>query len=245
MKTVVIIGTLHKPTEAYSKYDLLNLLKKTKPTLLLEELPDSFYDEFGKRKIKRNYESQEEFALDSYSHEYGTTVLPYDIHDRQKCIHDLNLEKNEEKLFLSIDGLIKTEHLTYKQKVTIEKCNIYFNMRDEIIKKGKWDDINSKRFDNVIVHKEKWLKRLYAEVVPSHNMLFDFSKFCSKYLEFWETRNLGMCENIKKLAVEDGVTVVLVGVEHRPIFFSLLKNSTDVHYYSVENYIKKEPQRLL
>ena len=239
MKTVVIIGTIHRPTKAYSKYDLLSIIKEVKPALILEELPDSFYDEFGKRIIQRNYESQEEFAVDSYSKEYGIKVVPYDIHDRQKYVHDLNLVENEDTLFLSIDNLIKIKDLTYRQRVIIEKCNKYFGMRDEILDNGKWNDINSTRFDRVNEHKEKWLKRLYTEVVPNNDKLVQFSEFCRKYLEFWDTRNLGMCENIKKLAVDGAVTVVLAGVEHRSIFFTLLKDAKEVQFYSIEDYLKK------
>jgi hypothetical protein len=240
MKTVVIIGTIHRPTEAYSKYDLLRLITDVKPKLILEELPDSFYNESGKRKIKRNYESQEEYAIDSYSKEYGVAVVPYDIHDRQKYIQDLNLVENEDKLFLAIDNILSSKDIPYRQMKIVEKSNEYFNIRDEILNNGKWNEINSKRFDRVNEHKEKWLSRLYTEVVPSNKKLSEYSEFCNNYLKFWNTRNLGMCENIKKLAVEGKVTVVLAGVEHRSIFFSLLKDSEEVHYYSIEDYLKKE-----
>jgi len=215
MKTVVIIGTIHKPTNSYSKYDLLNILKTIKPSLLLEELPNSFYNDSGRRIIKRNYESQEEFAIDSYSKEFGIKVLPYDISNRQKIIKDLNLIENDERLFAAIDELIKSNDLTLFQRESIESSYELFRKRDEILKNGNWKEINNRIFDKINIEKEVWLKKLYLNVIPSHKKLLEFADYCKKYIEFWDSRNQGMCENIKRLAVEDGVTAVLIGVEHR------------------------------
>ncbi len=235
MKTVVIIGTIHKPTNNYSKYDLLNLLEKIKPSLLLEELPDSFYDASGKRKIKRNFDSQEEYAIDTYAKKYNIKILPYDVHDRQEIIKNINLFENNEKVFEIIDGLLENDDLTIDQRNRIEECYNYFEMRDEIIKNGTWREINSTKFDEVNDNKEEAFKKLYLEVVPSHRKLVEYIDYCKKCIEFWDIRNRRMCENINRLAIEDGITAVLVGVEHKSIFLRLLKDYREIKYYSIES----------
>jgi len=63
MKEVVVISTTHKSTKKYCGNDIVSLLERVRPSLILEELPPDFFTQNGNKVYPKRKQGQESIAI--------------------------------------------------------------------------------------------------------------------------------------------------------------------------------------
>jgi hypothetical protein len=218
---VIVIGTLHKPSEKFTNVDLLRVLKHVDPDVILYELDSTFSDRRGQLRL---YGTVEADAVNAFRRTSPVLVLPYDIEGRNQiyaAFHYFEIQKEYETSVIEVyrQGLLSTEAQSLYKEILGNRWVLI------ALTQGKMELFNSTNCDAAFQRKHERsaanLKRI-IELTPDLARFREYAEFES---EFWELRNRTMVRNILRYARQfPGKRVVVVcGAEHRYFLVRELK----------------------
>jgi hypothetical protein len=233
---IVIIGTVNAETQSFRVQDLLGILKRVKPDVILFELPADMMTpayEF-KFMIKDSLEQQ---AVLQYVKETGAKIRPYDIDGRNDFYKRINSQ--EVRCRQELNTAINAKQLNSEaQKLFISLMSAQKN--SERIGQLSAAEINSFTSD-MNINEKMWLGlQGLPEIVRLTPELRECEAFWDLNRAEWIRRNNQMIANIKKYSMEfQGKRLVIIcGYEHRYYLRSHLYDWRDdpLPNYTVKEY---------
>lgn len=212
---IIIIGTLHQEKPSFTSKNLVDILKKVRPDVILIELDSSFFTaDFQLKKYYPN--SLEDQAIKELLTIYPVKLRPFEIEGRNEFYKKTNYFNQEDLLFEKINELNKTNQLSRQSKNLWKKMRYYLRQRDKWSNK-KPEEINSFACDAVLNQKNWYLDQGTAQLIKITPQLEPFTEFSNMSGSFWIVRNDAMIQNIKRYAKEfpGQRLVVITGFEHR------------------------------
>lgn len=211
---VIIIGTVHKNTEAFKANDLTAILTRVKPDIILCEYDSSFFTKDF--QYVRNFGGLEQTAVISYMKDHQVALRPYDIEGRNEFYRANNSFEREDAMLKNIHELAKSNKLNSESQKIFEQIHKCMSERDRFLTAAP-RDINSFECDRILAQKTYAMDFGYSEIIHRNPELAEFQDFWNRYAAFESERNLAMIKHIEEWANEyrGKRIVVLCGFEHR------------------------------
>jgi hypothetical protein len=233
---IVIIGTVHAETPSFRVQDLVGILKRVKPDVILFELPADMMTPSYEFKVMLK-DSLEQDAVLQYVKETGAKIRPYDIDGRNAFYERINYFAQQSRCSQEVMTAFSTKKMNseaakiFRQVLTAYDKNIRIGQSDAA-------EINSYTSD-MTTNERHWLMHQgYAEIVRLTPELKGCEGFFDLDRAYWIRRNNQMTANIRKYSLEfqGQRLVVLCGHEHRYYLRSHLYDWQD----DPPNYTVKE-----
>ncbi len=233
---IVVVGTVHSATEKYSVQDLVRILQRIKPDVILFEYPaDMMTPEFEFKSVLKN--SLEQQAVIEYVKRSGAKIRPSDIDGRKAFYERTNYFALQRQYNQELSAQIDKKGLGAEARKIFDSLDAADAGRDAI---GQSDPltINSFQADAAINAKQWLMNRGIPEIVRLTPGLKSGEAFWNASRAYWIRRNNEMVRNIKRLAAEFAGKrlVVLCGFEHRYYLRSHLYDWDEQPGYVVKEY---------
>ncbi len=233
---IVVVGTVHAATEKYSAQDLVGILQRIKPDVILYEYPaDMMTPGFEFKSVLKD--SLEQQAVLEYAKRTGAKIRPYDIDGRNAFYERTNYFARQRQCNQELNAQIATKGLSAEAQKVFDALRAANARRDAI---GKSDPmaINSFQADAAINDKEWLANQGIPEIVRLTPDLRSCEAFWNASRAYWIRRNNEMLRNIRRLATEFAGKrlVVLCGYEHRYYLRSHLYDWDEQPGYVVKEY---------
>lgn len=230
---IIVLGTVHNATVAYSEETLFSILEQLQPDIILFEHPvswpaDKFLDEAKKYKTP----TLETVTLVKYLEENPPVLLQYyDIADRNKFYRETNYFEDERNLSKQLGELKEDNKLGGLAESLLEQVIILSKIRD-VIGEENPRIINSAAADSAISLKHEYVNNNIIKLTEMIPELNKFNKFATISKNFWNKRNRKMAEHIIKHSkdFQGKRLVVITGYEHRCCLRNLLKKSEETNF---------------
>jgi len=233
---IIVVGTVHVPTDNYDSDTLLNILKKINPDVILVECDSSYmtYDFQLNEDIK--YSFPETNAITSFLQTRYADLRPYDITGRDNFLNDYDRRTNERNFFRDI------EHLSVKDKLNNDAIDILNKIlrmmntsREMAYARSSYINSmeGSKKIDTINYYSYVGFGKL-INIVPE---LSPYRTYWDRENNYWVKRNNKMVENIINFAryFEGKRIVVFCGFAHKNLLNDgLLKRASQENYQVIE-----------
>jgi len=234
---IVVIGTVHKETQNFRIQNLIGILKRVKPDVILFELPAEMMTPSYEFKTMFK-DSLAQDAVLQYVRESGAKIRPFDIDGRNAFYERTNYFAQESRCNQEVQKAFNTKQMDseaariFSLAMTAYEKNIRIGQSDAAA-------INSFSSD-MITNERHWLiHQGYAEIVRLTPELKGCEGFFDLNRAYWIRRNNQMIANIKKYSTEfqGQRLVVICGFEHRYYLRSHLYDwRDDPPNYTVKEY---------
>lgn len=230
---IIILGTVHNPTEHYSRDTLFSILEQLKPNVILFEHPVSWStDKFSEKVKKFNIAGLEGVTTLKYLEENPSVLLKYfDIANRDEYYKETNYFEDERNFSKQLWKLKEDNKLGSLAKSLLEQTIIVIKIRN-VIAKSNPRIINSATSDSVISLKQEYVRNNIIKFTKMIPELHKFNKFANSSNNFWNKRSRKMVENITRYSkdFQGKRLVVLTGFEHRYDLRKLLEEPEKANY---------------
>jgi hypothetical protein len=211
---IVVIGTVHQPTEVYDGKVLYSILEELRPGLILTESPPAFYHE---DYSLRDFESSglEIPTVRRYAEKSRTELRPYDIKGRNRFYREQNWFKRSRAFMKEVRRLFREEALSPAGMDSAEEMYAAYELRDAFRDQPP-RVINSPACDRVVRIKHRVTEAAWRQLAENEEALAGHRDYVKLKREFWHRRNRRMVANILRWAREfpGNRIVVLTGFEH-------------------------------
>jgi hypothetical protein len=211
---IVVIGTVHQPTEAYDGKVLYAILEGLRPGVILTESPPAFYHE---DYSLRDFESSglEIATVRRYAEKNGTELRPYDIEGRNRFYREQNWFKRSRSFLKEVRRLYREEALSSAGMDSAEEMYAAYELRDAFRDQPP-RVVNSQACDRVVRIKHRVTEAAWRQLAEKEEALAEHRDYVTLNREFWHRRNRRMAANILRWAREfpGNRIVVLTGFEH-------------------------------
>ncbi len=233
---IVVVGTVHTATEKYSARDLVQILQRIKPDVILFEYPaDMMTPGFEFKSIEKD--SLEQKAVLDYVRQTAAKIRPYDIDGRNAYYERTNYFARQRQCNQELNAHIDTKKLSAEALKIVGALDVANAGRDAI---GISDPmaINSFNADTAINEKQWLMSDGIPEIVRLTPALKGCEAFWDASRAYWIRRNNEMLRNIRRFATEFAGKrlVVLCGYEHRYYLRSHLYDWDEQPNYIVKEY---------
>ncbi len=213
---IVVVGTVHSPTNKFTEGTLIGILRKVNPDLILLELDPSFFDSSFTLAEKYQNISLENTAVTTYAKTAVVKLRPFDIEGRNKFYQEHDYFKRELSLNQEINRMYGAGQLSSEAKLLFEGLTALADVRDACGAERP-EVINSSACDTAIEKKQGYAFKGIGKIVDLTPALKEFKPFWNLADDFWARRNDAMVTNIIKYSKELKArrVVVLCGFEHR------------------------------
>jgi hypothetical protein len=210
---IVIIGTVHEETQNFRIQDLVEILNKVKPDLILFEFPAELMTSSYEFKVVQK-DSLPQQAVLVYIKQTGAIIRPYDIEGRNafyQRTNDQEVQCNQE-----LNAAINNNKLNSEAQKVLDLL-MAANRKRDAISQSDAATINSFLSD-LAINERLWLAK---EGIPEIVRLTPEMKECEAFWDLsraeWIRRNNQMVANIKRYSTEfqGQRLVVICGFEHR------------------------------
>lgn len=211
---IVIIGTVHEETENFRIQDLVGILKRVKPDVILFELPAEMMT--PSYEFKETLNSLEQGAVIEYVRISGANIRPYDIDGRNAFYQRTNYFERSRQCNDELDVQINKKKMSPEAQKIVDSL-LAANARLNAIEMSDPMTINSFQADAAI-NERQWLVN---QGIPEIVRLTQDLKGCETFWDLssaeWIRRNNQMVANIKRYSVEfqGKRLVVICGLSHR------------------------------
>jgi hypothetical protein len=212
---IVIIGTVHVPTAKYGVADLVGILQRLKPGVVLFEYPPELMTEnFEFKTIDAM--SLEQRAVLAYAKESKARVRPYDIAGRNAFFADTDFFGRQAACNTELNAAARGGGLAAAARRLFDELQEANAARDAI---GASDAraINSFDADTALNRKQWLMNDGIPEIVRLTPALSHCEAFWNLSRAYWIRRNNAMLQNIRRFSEQFAGErlVVLAGFEHR------------------------------
>lgn len=221
---VIVIGTLHSPSYNVTQEDLLRVLERVNPAVILFELDSSFLNARGKLILPYTLEGAAVRKFQFLAPQ--VQVLPYDIEKRNatyRAFHYFDLQRD---FYATLHRLYMENRLEPEAQSLYREILADSNVR-EAFGRGRLEVFNSRNCDQAVEKKHARSDRNIPRIIQLTPDLSGFERYAAFESEFWELRNKTMVRNILRHAgrFPGRKIVVLCGFEHRYYLVSHLKSA--------------------
>ncbi len=221
---VIVVGTVHEETKAYTSLGLLAILKTVHPDVILCEYDSSFFTiDF---KFRRYFGGLEDSAICDYMKTEQVILRPYDIEGRNEFYRKHDVFNLQAKFSGHVSELAEKGKLNAESQEILKNIYECFKKRDAFGAENP-RRINSFDCDRVLTEKSFVMDSGYSEIIRLTPELQGDNDFWVLFRSFELHRNNTMVKNIEKYAQEfQGKRILVVcGFEHRHFLRRHLKFS--------------------
>lgn len=211
---LIVIGTVHENTPNFSVTDLVEILNKIHPDIILCEYDSSFFDkDFNFRKV---FKGLEQTAVVQYLKQNQAILRPYDIEGRNDHYRKNKTLERENEFFDRLNRFCQNSKYDAYTRSILKEINVSGIKRD-LFQKMTPREINSFKCDKIVAEKTFCFNFGYSEVIERNPELQEFFEFWNNEAGFEDLRNQEMVRNIVNFASKyQGKTIVILcGYEHR------------------------------
>ena len=230
-----ILGTVHNPTKNYTADSILNILKRLKPDLILEELDSTFFT--ADFKLKKENKTNEAVGVEKYISAYPTPIRPYEISGRNEYYRMHNTFKLEKESFNKLSS-IKRRLDSHQRKMYSDFLEL--NKKLRIIGEKTPFDINQQSTYDLVENRQRLMYKDFLKIYEAREELKDFREFYKENGDYWDRRNKTMSENIISFINMDDfrnkTIVVLTGFYHKYYLLNELRQKQERHKFTIKEY---------
>ena len=233
---IVVVGTVHAATEKYSAQDLVRILQRVKPDVILFEYPaDMMTPGFEFKSVVKD--ALEQQAVLEYVKQTGAKIRPYDIDGRNAYYERTNYFARQRQCNQELNSQIDSKGLSADAQKIVDALDAA-NARRDVIGRSAPMAINSFQADAAISDKQWLANQGIPEIVRLTPGLKGCEEFWNASRAYWIRRNNDMLRNIKRFAAEFAGKrlVVLCGYEHRYYLRAHLYDWDERPGYLVKEY---------
>lgn len=231
---VHIVGTVHFETDLIKREYLFALLDSISPSIILYEGDSSTVRSITNKTdylarlldvFKRKKRVEKPVVLKYLKNNPNSILLPYEWELKVQYQRKHKLRKNSKKLINDTIGLFSDKLLNENESATIEKFLELNKALVKIEKNATISTINSVATDSILKYRQHYIYKDIPEIALQRKELDKYSDFVPIHMNYWETRNKAMVQNILKQikANPNTVIVVLNGFYHRYYLIEELK----------------------
>ncbi|MEL6720602.1 MAG: hypothetical protein AAFO82_11905 [Bacteroidota bacterium] len=223
---VHIIGTVHFETDSIKRYHLYNYLDSIAPSIILYEGDSSsvrkivnktdYFDQII-NTLKNRKKLEKPVALKYTEHHPECVLLPYEWEKRVKYHRKHRFTKRSNEMLNLVIGLYRDSLLTRPQTAIIEEF-LELNRITSKIDNGQITNINNTITDSLIKRRQQdYIYTAIPEIAKDRKELVAYLDFIPIHMNYWDTRNKVMAQNILKQIEHhpNKTIVVLTGFSHR------------------------------
>lgn len=240
---IVVIGTVHDPTPAYTSDTLVGILQAVKPDVVLLEGDPRLFDGYnGLKSDHRN--SLEGSAAYRYQQMGGPPPQPFDIEGRDVFYQQIDYYKNQTALLAKINSLYTAGALSPEAKTLFEVAGAFSEAATQLMQ-DRPEVINSAASDALMKQKQRYIFEGIGRIIAISPELKEFAAYWEKDRTFWHLRNKTMVENILSHAKKRGTRrriAVLCGFEHRNHIITGLSDHARSENLSIREYWSQDAQ---
>ncbi len=211
---IVIIGTVHEETENFGIQDLVGILKRVKPDVILFELPAEMMT--PSYEFKETLNSLEQEAVIEYVRDSGAKIRPYDIDGRNAFYQRTNYFERHQRCNDELNAQINRKKMSPEAQKIVDSL-LAANARLHAIEMSDPMTFNSFQADAAINERQWWVNQGIPEIVRLTPDLKGCETFWDLSRAEWIRRNNQMVANIKRYSAEfQGQRLaVICGLNHR------------------------------
>ena len=231
---VHIIGTVHFETDSIKRHHFYDYLNRISPSVILYEGDSSTVkrvvnktDYFSRiiDGLKNRREMEKFIVLKYLENNSGCVLLPYECELRNKYHLRHNLRKRSKEMINLVIRLYVDSLLTQEQSIIIDD---FLELNNALIKidNGTITDINNSTTDSIIKQRQQdYIYKKIPEIAMDRKELSEYWDFIPIHMDYWDTRNRAMAQNILKQIANhpNKKIVVLNGYYHRYYLIEELK----------------------
>lgn len=239
---VVVIGTVHSPTEYYTEDVLIDIFARVQPDVILLELERSFFTDSLMLKPQMQDLSLETRAIVRYQRETGVPIRPYDIEGRNAFYETNGYFRMEQETGRAVSNLYEHNQLSTEARYLFESLLNFSHLRDNFLY-DRPEVINSRACDVAIERKQSFLFKGLRRIAKITPMLGPYRDYTVAADEFWTKRNEAMVQNILGYIREyPGKRIAVVcGFEHRYYLLASLQRDYPGLKYQLREYWSYTP----
>jgi hypothetical protein len=211
---VVIVGTVHAATPKYSVSDLVEILRRVKPAVILFEYPPELMTTaFSFRTLDPG--SLEQAAVVQYAAQSGARIRPYDIEGRNAFFERTKYFARSAACNSELGAAIGKGLTPDAQRIAADLREA--NLKRDVVGASDPRTINSFDSDTALSRKQWLMNEGIPEIVRQTPPLTACAEFWDLSRAFWTRRNNEMLRNIRRFTrdLPGERVVVLAGFEHR------------------------------
>lgn len=241
---VHIVGTLHNETEGVKRNDLLGLIDRIAPSVILMEADTKSCEKVLNRtdyflQLMNFYSGKtnmERSVILKYKNKYPLIkVLPYEWEERDAFHHKHNIRSGHSEMNNAIFQLYNQGKLNKKESKIAKDFFDINNKLNAIERTGDLMDLNTASTDRIIAVRQHYSYTEMKNIVEQRPELAEFLEFSKINESYWDMRNKAMVKNIlKQIQLHPGEEfVVLTGFYHRYYLLKELKKYKDQYNFEV------------
>lgn len=226
-KELIIIGTVHFPTENINVDSIYQALEKTQPEVILMERDSVGFDESFNRI--QTYDENEDKAITRYLENHPKTLLrPFEFEGRNQYRKDIGLYPQANAVYQKLNELKRSGSFNEKESIFWDQF-VERWIKSDSIDKGDLKTLNNPSSDEILAQM-KAFQYTQTKIIVNSNEAFEAQMKDAKgemvslrdYFNKWEQfehydRNNAMVDNIIKTmqSMPNKKFVLLVGYHHR------------------------------
>jgi len=234
---IVVMVTVCNSSEDFDPANLVAIIDRIKPDLILVELDSSFFMPDMSFKPGTVTMSLENKAVSTYVKDHPVPVRPYEIEGRNRIYQEHDYFRLQKELSASLNKAANDSLLVPEARTLLDAI-IRF---DEIAYAVSLDwpvVFNSEACDKAMESKQYYGGEGLARIVALTPSLAKFSEFCKFKHDFWITRNNAMVDHIIARIKEfhPKTVMVICGFEHRYYLRNCLKEKSSKEAILLKEY---------
>ncbi len=249
--TLIILGTVHLPTENINSDSIYNVLKSVKPDFILMEADTMIFDkDFN---FKKSYDENEFNAVSKYKKEFpNVNIRPIEFKGRNIYRKKIGLYPEASEVLQELNSISSNgEFKSNENEIWMRFANLW--MESDSISNEKLRILNDKSSDLII---DSLMNYQYFKLLGIINNRFEFDRkimdskddsiSLKSYYEKWSKfegydRGNGMTQNIINWIQKNPKKkfIVLTGFKHRNFLLKNLINISDSLNIEIKEFYDK------
>lgn len=231
---VIILGTKHNGNKYLTVNSLFRVIRKIKPDIILLEFDSTSIGDCDIRKVS-GAKLAEFLGIWNNPIEYRAARKYKEAHP-EVCLAPFDIYIPNRKEYVTYQRMMEKTH---QEKLTQLYSNHQLEPADSL-KYAAYTTLNGgflQKLDSSleVMNRETLMDTIYRinqiendfirNITARYNDLQPYSRWYNTSMEFWEQRNNGMCEKIKRAlnANSDRTILVLTGLLHKPYLTGYLQ----------------------
>lgn len=244
---VVVLGTVHFPTAAFTADSLYNALETLRPDVILFEIDSVRIDQvfqsppLGQRlavALGLQAESNEIMAVAKYKQFHPVVLVrPYEWDQRDAFHRRHHILTTPDSIFTKLRALRAAGRLTSQQQRTLGTYDSLTTCLNDLGATQPLSAFNSVAADSLAQRRQYYQYHKIKAIVDATAELREFRNFYRLNERYWDIRNLAMARNIRRYAAyyPGRRLLVLTGFFHRYYLRrELAARQGAEHYHLVE-----------
>ncbi|MDU8886814.1 hypothetical protein RXV94_11635 [Yeosuana sp. MJ-SS3] len=242
---VYVVGSMHFETNNFKRDDLYTYINKVAPSIILYESDKQTANRMVNRtdffnqlmsSFKKGNKVESFVAIRFLKHHPEAKVFGYEWEDRDRFHFKHNYRKNMGKLIGLAHKLNREKALSNQESKIMSDYHEVRKRYNNLGNSKTLYDFNNPITDSIINIRQTYVYHIIPEILKSKELSDDLKEFLPFHMNYWDTRNMAMVNNIVNQIKNNPNKriVVLTGYSHRYYLIGELKKLEEEFNFSVK-----------